>query len=431
MSYLNGFSDGISSRGQVRTDGTDTFVPVGAAPAVAPEFVFRRDLLESAYQNWVSANRARYLSTLNSDATPFGHAQLVRYQTSSGEVDLRFHLDTAGKAYDIGLALPDTPGFMQADIQTIIERFLWALTLSDSNIQRTFFNASNIRVDFGVLGGLDEQLGAYRRALASGDSPEGLVLEQHEQVSTIRIPVQNQELSIAFEPSLTLLLNDQADVVSDYLYEFLTAGNQGFWQQHAGPADLHQPEITDSELRYTTLNQQMDENRVVRTFADFIPAAASPDSEEALRESRFLHWSSWPYWKHIPGYVDGLKPANVRLVLEGVDLHELPEVDAAKIADLAAFLSEGMVVLTDTESPRRNRDGAIALTSYVVFHNPGLSYQHMVRIRETFTLQDHGYEQDSAEVHVLLTVRLDNVRNLYARHFGTSASDPIRIHIRQ
>ena len=393
------------------------------------EYSFRRDFLDRAYRNWIHTSGARFSSVADDRVTPIGRVQLHRYDTNRGEVFLRVHLDAYGGVYDIGLALPDDPGLLRPELQTIVERFLWALQLSDLNVQRTFFNSPTIRLDFGVLGGLDEQLRAYHQLALPAF--EGIIMDQKNQSCTIRIPVRNRELSVTFEPSLTLLLNDQVDVVSDYLFESLSHGSPDLPVQFTGPDAIHQPEFSGEELSFISLNQHMAQKKVVKAINIQNEIDFRPDTEEALQESRFVHWSSWPYWKHIPGYVDQLKPTNVRLVLEGIDLHELSSVDAVKIAHLATFLSEDMVVLTDTEVPRRNRDGKYSVTTYVVFHHQGLSFQHMVRIREIFVLTDQGFEEYTSEVHVLLTVRLDNVRNLYAQHFGASVSETIRIHIRQ
>jgi hypothetical protein len=399
--------------------------------AYANEPQFRRDLLQSAFSNWVSTVNASHDGLVSQSVSIYGSTEVHQFNTKNGSAQLRVHLDANHKAYDLGIALPSQLEVFSTEVQTIAERFLWAFQLSDIRLQRTFFNASNIKVDFGVIGGLDEQLNAFQSAVKQRNLREDVFLEHFDEVYTIRTTLENSELRIDFKPDLNLVLNGQVDVVTDYIRSFLNESTSQINESKVNLNPIHQVQISDKEIRFTALSQKMTPFTVNFSITDTYETKPTFSDLPKLREYRNKHWSSWPFWKHIPGYIDQLQPADVRLILEGVDVYELEHVEPDRIADLAAYLSEGMVVLSDTEEFSHRSDGNYVLTTYVVFHDPDLSYQHMARIRETFSEIDHAYKLQYTEIHVLLTVRLDNIKNLYSQHFGSPTADPVILEIRQ
>ena len=380
------------------------------------EINFSRDNLRVAFNQWVELHGAELVDTGELEHDRYGYVQHRNYNTNKGLLELTLYYSHKNEVYDVGLRQSEeVVEIASTKLDRIVSRVVWAASLKESVLVSTlwFVGTGSVQINYDDrIGSQNELLRVFIEDVQSSDLNVALSgLESNDEFSVIRLTVDGKDLNMQIKPNINLYLNGQVDVITQKIDKGLTElMDHGMLMPHT----LHNV-ISDEE--------SLSARFIARDRSDYLLEFAKVNMQwepvkepEAFGYSHPYHFNHFNYWatRNFPNG-SRVNPSfsadfEATINVEGLD-------DKTTITDVVHFNEVigwlGSELLTHVEVSRFNEDdnGQIETTTYILYFDPDLLYQHMIRVRDKFD----GEVWASSDMLILPSIRLDNIGNVYGR----------------
>lgn len=380
---------------------------------------FSRDHLRLAHQQWVDLHEASLLGVNEMESDIYGYNQLRSYQTLNGPVDLTFYFNFNDEIYDIGIKQSEEVEVAATSkLDRIISRVLWAATLKESVLVSTlwFVGTGSVQLSYDDrIGNQGDILKGFIDDVQSNNRQVSLTgIQTTDEFSTIQLKVDGKELELRIKPNLNLYLNGQVDVVTQKISASLEEHlDQGPVEAHS----FHRLEGNEETFSARFIARDRSEFNLEFEQIDFSWQPKGDFSilgfHHPLQQQHFSYWATRNFPQEYRMTANFSSDFTASIQVEGLS-EKATITDSVHYFDLIGWLGNQMLSHTEVSSFREH-DDSIETTTYILYFDPELLYQHMIRVRDRFTNSSENIEWISSEMHMLPAIRLDNVSNIYGR----------------
>lgn len=382
------------------------------------DITFSRDHLRVAHQQWVDVHNAKLLDVNAMEPDIYGFSQLRSYETSNGVVNLIFYINFNDEVYDIGIKQPEEIELAATSkLDRIVSRVLWGATLKESVLVSTlwFVGTGSVQLTYDDrIGSQNELLKSFIDDVQANNQQVILTaIQTTDEYSTLLMAVDGNELELRIKPNLNLYLNGQVDVVTQKINASL--------EEHLdhGPTETHT--FHNLEAEQESFSARFIARDRSEFNLEFEPAENSwqPKGDfsilgfnHPLQQKHFSYWATRNFPQQYRMAANFSEDFTAKVIVEGLSGSAII-TDTVHYFDLIGWLGNHMLSHTEVSNFRENED-SIETTTYILYFDPDLMYQHMIRVKDRFK-NSADYEWTSSEMHMLPAIRLDNVGNVYGR----------------
>ncbi len=391
----------------------------------APNYPFLSDLMRKAWENWLDNTGATLIGYEEPTIQTYGYRMPLKYRIGTEEVTVCWYIDAHDRIYDVG---EDITGFAfrgPEAIERIVSRMLWARSVTDPVVLKNLWHLSSESVNISydnTVGTENVHLDKYLSDLRQGTRRvEALDLTTSQQKYFLTLVMNGKELNFEIVPNLFLFLNGEPAVVTGFM-EAVLAGRFEVTEI----ADLHEfHQFQEHEGRFSVMIPDR-ERRLVnikweQTTRGWVRSEQSRDPEAGQNPALSLREELFDFWltRNFPpanrtSRLDPPDTGQLRVMLDGASA--APEVSGhVSVPDVLGWLGRGMMTHVEVEL-RDSESGRQDLTTYILYFDPVLAYQHMARIHDRFELGAGGtgdWQWTDSRIHILPAVRLDNLEDAY------------------
>ncbi|MEX0646649.1 MAG: hypothetical protein WD139_02650 [Balneolaceae bacterium] len=382
--------------------------------------IFSRDYMRLAYENWLDSNGAELIEMGEQVSDDFGYHVTGLYQTGTGEQHVTFYVNLDKEIYDAGIRISQQgdPEF-SPPAERIVSRMLWSATITDVRLLSRLWFAGSDHVEIKYdnrIGSSDELLNIFIEDVKAGGRGVQLVqIRETDDLLVVNFEADGNLLELSVKPNLNTYLNGQTEVSEKSVAAWgrgeFVPGKENVMH------DFHRFTRNENNMSVNTINRDRQQVSVEFEKIEDEWVLVSEISGEAENSSYdeiiYGHWLT----RNFPESYQ----SNDRLIRDSltvvINIDGLGEVvypeNPQMILNTIGWLGKEKISYAEVSGYEEN-EGEISSTTYILYYDPYLEYQNMLRVRDHFKINDNSYlNWMESIITILPAIRLDNIGDVY------------------
>ncbi|MEX2345746.1 MAG: hypothetical protein WD604_09045 [Balneolaceae bacterium] len=382
--------------------------------------IFSRDYMRLAYENWLDSNDAELVEMGEQISDDYGHHVTGLYQTGTGEQHVTFYINMDKEIYDTGIQI-SRPGDLEISppVERIVSRMLWSATLTDTRLLSGlwFVGSDHVEIKYDDrIGSADELLKLFIEDVkASGRDVQLVQIRETDNVLVVNFETDGNLLELSVKPNLHTYLNGQTEVSE----KSVAAWGRGEFVPGKATVmhDFHRFSKNENNMSVNTMNR--DRQQVSVEFEKIeeewvlISEASGEVNNSSYGEIIYGHWLT----RNFPESYQSDNRLNYDSLSVVINIDGMGEVvypeNPEMIMNTIGWLGNKKISYTEVSGYEEN-DGEIYSTTYILYYDPYLEYQNMLRVRDHFKIYNNSYlNWMESVITILPAIRLDNIGDVY------------------